>query len=269
MISVAGVELEVLERGQGTPILYLHGGSGVALDVPFIERMAKVRRVIAPSHPGFGKSALPEWLDGIDDIAHIYLELMDRLGLDAGRPRRLLGRRLDRRGDRHEGAGTAGPTWRSSARSASRPAARRQTRHPGRLRDAAGQARPIAVPRSAKKPGPTSDAMSEEELQHRRPQQRDAGAADLGAVHAQSQAQAPAASRDRSHAVRARRQMTASSRRNISNATRRSFQRPRSRPSRRPGICRMSSSLRRLPRRSWVSCDTDDKMTARSGANLL
>ncbi len=81
MISVAGIELEVLERGQGTPILYLHGGAGVALDVPFIDRMAKVRRVIAPSHPGFGKSALPEWIDGIDDIAHIYLELMDRLGL--------------------------------------------------------------------------------------------------------------------------------------------------------------------------------------------
>ena len=43
--------------------------------------MAKVRRVIAPSHPGFGRSALPDWIDGIDDIAHIYLELMDRMGL--------------------------------------------------------------------------------------------------------------------------------------------------------------------------------------------
>ena len=37
--------------------------------------------MIAPSHPGFGKSSLPDWLDSIDDIAHIYLELMDRLGL--------------------------------------------------------------------------------------------------------------------------------------------------------------------------------------------
>ena len=78
MISVAGIELEVLERGHGTPILYLHGGAGVALDLPFIERLAKVRRVIAPSHPGFGTSALPDWLDSVDDIAHVYLELMDR-----------------------------------------------------------------------------------------------------------------------------------------------------------------------------------------------
>ena len=81
MVSVAGVDLEVTERGQGAPILYLHGGAGVALDLPFIERMAKVRRVIAPSHPGFGRSSLPEWIDSIDDIAHIYLELMDRMGL--------------------------------------------------------------------------------------------------------------------------------------------------------------------------------------------
>jgi pimeloyl-ACP methyl ester carboxylesterase len=40
------------------------------------------RRVIAPSHPGFGKSSLPLWLDSIDDIAHIYLELLDRVGSD-------------------------------------------------------------------------------------------------------------------------------------------------------------------------------------------
>jgi len=81
MISVAGVEVDVLERGQGAPVLYLHGGAGIAPDLPFIERIAKVRRVLAPSHPGFGKSSLPDWIDSIDDIAHIYLELMDRLEL--------------------------------------------------------------------------------------------------------------------------------------------------------------------------------------------
>jgi pimeloyl-ACP methyl ester carboxylesterase len=81
MISIAGVELDVFERGQGEPILHLHGGGGIGLDLPFLELLAKERRVIAPSHPGFGKSSLPDWLDSIDDIAHIYLELLDRLGL--------------------------------------------------------------------------------------------------------------------------------------------------------------------------------------------
>jgi pimeloyl-ACP methyl ester carboxylesterase len=81
MISVAGIDLDIFEQGQGAPLLYLHGGGGIALDVPFLERLAQSRRVIAPSHPGFGKSSLPDWLDSIDDIAHVYLELMDRLDL--------------------------------------------------------------------------------------------------------------------------------------------------------------------------------------------
>jgi pimeloyl-ACP methyl ester carboxylesterase len=81
MISIAGIDLEVLERGQGAPLLYLHGGAGIGIDGAFLDLVAKERRVIAPSHPGFGKSSLPDWLDSIDDIAHVYLELMDRLAL--------------------------------------------------------------------------------------------------------------------------------------------------------------------------------------------
>ena len=76
MISIAGIVLEMLERGQGAPLLYLHGGAGISIDGPFLDLIAKERRVIAPSHPGFGKSSLPDWLDSIDDIAHVYLELM-------------------------------------------------------------------------------------------------------------------------------------------------------------------------------------------------
>jgi pimeloyl-ACP methyl ester carboxylesterase len=81
MISVAGIDLDLFDQGQGAPLLYLHGGGGIALDIPFLERLAQTRRVIAPSHPGFGKSSLPDWLDSIDDIAHVYLELMDRRSL--------------------------------------------------------------------------------------------------------------------------------------------------------------------------------------------
>jgi pimeloyl-ACP methyl ester carboxylesterase len=81
MTSIAGIDLELIERGQGAPLLYLHGGGGVASELPFLDLLAQTRRVIAPSHPGFGKSSLPDWLDSVDDIAHVYLELMDRLGL--------------------------------------------------------------------------------------------------------------------------------------------------------------------------------------------
>jgi pimeloyl-ACP methyl ester carboxylesterase len=81
MIAIAGIALEILERGAGAPILYLHGDAGIAPDVTFIDLLARRRRVFAPSHPGFGKSSLPDWLDSVDDIAHVYLELLDRLAL--------------------------------------------------------------------------------------------------------------------------------------------------------------------------------------------
>jgi pimeloyl-ACP methyl ester carboxylesterase len=77
----AGVEIELHEDGTGAPLLFLHPGGGFAPDDPFVAMLAKHYRVIAPSHPGFGYSSLPDWIDSIDDIAHIHLELMDRLAL--------------------------------------------------------------------------------------------------------------------------------------------------------------------------------------------
>lgn len=86
MIKVAGVDLELFEStgggNQDGAVLFLHSGQGHDPWHSFAEQLAARRRVIAPSHPGFGKSSLPGWLDSIDDIAHLYLELMDRLGLD-------------------------------------------------------------------------------------------------------------------------------------------------------------------------------------------
>jgi len=80
-LTVAGTELELFEAGSGAPVLFLHSGQGVTANDPFLALLATKRRVIAPSHPGFGKSALPDWVDSVDDIAHMYLELMDRLEL--------------------------------------------------------------------------------------------------------------------------------------------------------------------------------------------
>ena len=80
-IKVASLDIELFESGQGSPIVFLHGAEGFDQRQPFVAPLAAKRRLIAPSHPGFGKSGLPEWLDSVDDIAHIYLELLDSLGL--------------------------------------------------------------------------------------------------------------------------------------------------------------------------------------------
>ena len=81
MVTVAGIELELAEDGAGPPLLMLHGAGGFDARQPVNALLAGRRRLICPSHPGFGKSTLPDWLDSVDDIAHVYLELMDRLGL--------------------------------------------------------------------------------------------------------------------------------------------------------------------------------------------
>src|SRR5262249_57162879 len=81
-VTIAGIEIELFTLGEGAPILFLHGAQGAASAGDFLGLLAAARKVIAPSHPGFGTSALPDWLDSVHDIAHVYLELMDRLGPD-------------------------------------------------------------------------------------------------------------------------------------------------------------------------------------------
>jgi pimeloyl-ACP methyl ester carboxylesterase len=83
MISLAGVDLDLWEGGNGRPLLFLHGAGGFRAEDEFVGLLGRHRRVIAPSHPGFGISPLPDWIDRPDDIAHIYLSLLDRLGLAA------------------------------------------------------------------------------------------------------------------------------------------------------------------------------------------
>ncbi len=81
-LDITGAKIEVNEIGSGRPVLFLHGGQGPAPQHPFFAKLAAGgHRVVMPTHPGFGGSSLPDWLDSCDDIAHIHLEMMDKLGL--------------------------------------------------------------------------------------------------------------------------------------------------------------------------------------------
>lgn len=82
MVEVQGISLEVVERGSGPTLLLLHGGRGLQPSAPFLDSLARHVRVIAPSHPGFGHSSLPESIDTIDDLAYFYLDLMEQWKLD-------------------------------------------------------------------------------------------------------------------------------------------------------------------------------------------
>ena len=81
-ITVSGVTLDIEERGQGRPLLFLHPGEGLQPNRPWIDQLARTHRVIAPNHPGFGDSALPDWFGTVEDIAYLYLDLVQALRLE-------------------------------------------------------------------------------------------------------------------------------------------------------------------------------------------
>jgi pimeloyl-ACP methyl ester carboxylesterase len=51
--------------------LFLHGGGGFSPQQPFVAPLSEKRRVVAPSHPGFGKSGLRRRGRAIDDPPHL------------------------------------------------------------------------------------------------------------------------------------------------------------------------------------------------------
>ena len=75
-MTVHGVRLEIVERGQGKPILWLHGEQGLDPGAPFLDLLAAHGSVLAPSHPGFGHSPDVAGIDSIDDLSYLYLDLL-------------------------------------------------------------------------------------------------------------------------------------------------------------------------------------------------
>ena len=75
-VRVGDIDVEVWARGTGRALLLLHPGDGLDQDSPFLSQLASRYRVIAPSHPGFGASSLPAWMNSVDDLAYFYLDFI-------------------------------------------------------------------------------------------------------------------------------------------------------------------------------------------------
>jgi pimeloyl-ACP methyl ester carboxylesterase len=78
-LSVGGIELEVIRRGAGRPVLLLHGMQHVDARAPFLNLFGRHAEIIAPSHPGFGHSTRPADFDTVYDLVHLYLDVLDAL----------------------------------------------------------------------------------------------------------------------------------------------------------------------------------------------
>lgn len=80
--TVAGCRVHMLRGGSGPPLLFLHGARGVTGWWPIFRTLSERYDVIAPDHPGFGRSDTPDWLDSVGDLAFFYLDFIAALGLD-------------------------------------------------------------------------------------------------------------------------------------------------------------------------------------------
>ena len=78
-LVVGGIEMEVVRRGAGRPALLLHGAQTVDPRAPFLDMLGRHAEIVAPSHPGFGRSARPPDFETVYDLVHFYLDFLDAL----------------------------------------------------------------------------------------------------------------------------------------------------------------------------------------------
>lgn len=79
MTMVHGIELDVIRRGAGQPIVLLHGFQQIEPDAHFLDLLAQRAEVIAPSLPGFGRSGRPKDFETIYDAVNLCAAFLDSL----------------------------------------------------------------------------------------------------------------------------------------------------------------------------------------------
>jgi pimeloyl-ACP methyl ester carboxylesterase len=90
-LELPGGRVHVFRAGSGEPVLFLHAAGGAGAWLDFHRLLADGGSdggsdggfdVIAPDHPGFGKSDdFPE-VEAMDDLVYHYLDFLDALGLE-------------------------------------------------------------------------------------------------------------------------------------------------------------------------------------------
>jgi pimeloyl-ACP methyl ester carboxylesterase len=82
--GIGVVELTVEDRGDGQPVLLLHGGAGPQSVAGFARLLAEKDRcrVLTPIHPGFGGTPRPDGLNNVSRLAALYGAFLDDLGLE-------------------------------------------------------------------------------------------------------------------------------------------------------------------------------------------
>jgi len=79
-VAVGDVQVRIMEAGQGSPLVFLHGAGGASWS-PGLDLLSDRFHVYLPEHPGFGDTNRPEWLETVLDMAVYYLDWLAAMGL--------------------------------------------------------------------------------------------------------------------------------------------------------------------------------------------
>jgi len=83
-IDLQGITLPFARRGppDAPAVLVLHGGGGPVSNQFALRELSETHHLIAPVHPGFAGTPIPEHFDGMEDLVYLYLDLLDALCLE-------------------------------------------------------------------------------------------------------------------------------------------------------------------------------------------
>ena len=84
-VNIGGSKVHVLKGGSGEPLLVLHGAGGNHGWLRYVQALAEKYTVYLPSHPGYGQSDRPPWLETIPDLACFYTWFIEQQGLEGAR----------------------------------------------------------------------------------------------------------------------------------------------------------------------------------------
>jgi pimeloyl-ACP methyl ester carboxylesterase len=80
-VRIGNVSIEVDRRGHGAPLLLLQSEDAVESGSSFVDELSQQYEVFILSPPGFGRSNRPDWITDMDDIAYVFLDVLEHFDL--------------------------------------------------------------------------------------------------------------------------------------------------------------------------------------------
>jgi pimeloyl-ACP methyl ester carboxylesterase len=81
-VDIGGCKVQLFTGGSGDPLLILHGAGGNRGWLRYVQALSEHFTIYLPSHPGFGTSQRPDWLETMQDLACFYTWFQEELQLE-------------------------------------------------------------------------------------------------------------------------------------------------------------------------------------------